>query len=122
MGKVLIVDDSAFHRNELKHWLNGYLCTEADNGEEALRLVKLKRLDIIITDYHMPVMDGLALSAQVRLLHDKESLPIVMLTTDTSKELRQRGKEAGINAFLAKPASEESLIKVVQFFAQKRPA
>src|SRR5690606_6268450 len=81
----------------------GIIADEAENGEEALQLVRQGRYDLLITDLNMPVMDGIELTRQVRKVDN--TLPIWGLTATAQEHERERCLAAGMNACLFKPVT-----------------
>jgi CheY-like chemotaxis protein len=105
---VLIVDDDAAMRELLVYLLaRAYVdatVTEAANGAEGLRAALAQRPDLVISDYHMPVMDGMEL---VRTLRSQgATMPILMLSSEPS--IAKAAQQAGASAFLAKPLAIRS--------------
>lgn len=109
--EVLIVEDSAFERLRLAQIVNGFghRTHEASNGEEALALMKTVSIDMIISDWSMPHMDGLSLCARVTA-DDRYGHPyFIMLTGRCQPGDLVQGMEAGADDFINKPASTEEL-------------
>lgn len=77
--------------------------TEAENGVDALRKLVTGRFDIILTDINMPVMDGLKLVRRVRTDAVHKTVPVVVITTESAEEDRQRALSLGANAYITKP-------------------
>lgn len=113
MVRILIVDDSDFLRMSLKESIgtDSMEVMEADSGPKALELLKDSKnpVDLVMTDYNMPEMDGISLAREIRKLENMENTPIIMLTTETSLELKTKGKSAGIQAWVTKPPNPEVL-------------
>ncbi|MGY5368952.1 response regulator [Enterobacter oligotrophicus] len=103
--RVAIADDHPSSRLLLKRQLAtlGIIADEAENGEEALQLVRQGRYDLLITDLNMPVMDGIELTRQVRKMDN--TLPIWGLTATAQEHERERCLAAGMNACLFKPVT-----------------
>ena len=115
MTKVLCVDDSLTMRKMVTHTLTAsgkYECVEAADGKEGLVMVQQERPDIIITDFNMPVMNGLDFTAAVRALAEYKYIPILLLTTETSDVLRQKAKEYGATGWMVKPFNPEQLLEI----------
>jgi len=108
--KVLIVDDSTLYTNFLRQslLLHHFKVISAPNGKEALeKLEAHPDIELIITDYHMPVMDGLALVRKVRKKRNKKSLSIITLTSDTNSYTTSRFLKEGANDYITKPFSRD---------------
>jgi two-component system chemotaxis response regulator CheY len=113
---ILTVDDSNTMREMVTFVLEsaGYRVIEAKDGERALERVTITAVDLVITDQHMPGMDGLALVRALRALRDYKRVPILVLTTEDSEDVKTRGREAGATGWLVKPFSPTTLVAVVQ--------
>lgn len=112
---VLTVDDSATMR-ELMHFTlsnAGYQVVEAGDGKEALALLATHQPALVITDQNMPNMDGLTFIERLRAMPKHRFIPALVLTTEASPELKQRGKEVGATGWLVKPFNPEKLLEVV---------
>lgn len=112
--KVLVADDNSLSRQMLRAQLEflGCTATEADNGHQALDLWRQGSFDLLITDYHMPVLDGVALAMAVRKQErqkQREPLPILGLTADAQPEEIERCINAGMADCLIKPVSLDQL-------------
>ena len=116
--KVLIVDDSLTDRSIMKKSLKplGISLTEATNGLEALEIVKNgdDNFDAILIDIEMPKMDGYTLAGEIRKYAKFKNLPLIAVTSRTSKTDRMRGVESGMTEYITKPYSPEYLMNVVK--------
>lgn len=115
MYTVLVVDDSETIRAQLSSDLKeaGYNTLEADNGEEGLDIALNSPVDLIITDYNMPQMDGISMCEMIKQHNSEKKAPIFMLTTQSRPDLKAQAKEAGVMAWILKPYDKNSLIQVV---------
>ena len=115
---VLIVDDSMTDRAIMKKSLKplGISVSEATNGMEALDIVKNgdKAFDAILIDIEMPKMDGYTLAGEIRKYAKFKNLPLIAVTSRTSKTDRMRGVESGMTEYITKPYSPEYLMNVVK--------
>ena len=111
---ILAVDDSASMRQMVGHVLRVAGCDviEASDGDEALELATKHHVDAVITDHNMPRMDGLSLVRLLRAMDDYARTPIVLLTTESSDEMKQRGREAGATGWMVKPFDPMRLIEM----------
>lgn len=118
MQKILIVDDSPTMRHLVQSLLetNGYETAMAENGAKALEQVAQSKPDLIIADVNMPVMNGIDMIRAVRDRHDKSCTPIIALTTETSQTTKDRLREVGASAWVAKPYSDDVLLKMLADF------
>ncbi len=113
---ILLIDDDQSHRRALRLYLEscGFICKEADDGLEALVLLDGGLdVDLIISDYHMPVMNGLnflkALSYRVK----GQEVRVILLSGDITKEIEHEAKQAGAFELLAKPYDHQELLALV---------
>ncbi|EAJ6142436.1 hybrid sensor histidine kinase/response regulator [Campylobacter lari] len=115
---VLIVDDSKMDRNIMQKSLEplGVSIIEATNGVEALNMIKSGEHDIdaVLIDIEMPRMDGYTLAGEIRKYSKYKNLPLVAVTSRTSKSDRLRGVEVGMTEYITKPYSPEYLENVVR--------
>ncbi len=113
---ILTVDDSASMRQMLGFILRsaGYDVVQANNSEEAMRHAEQRAFDMVLTDQNMPGSDGLSLVRALRALPAYSGTPIVMLTTEASDEMKQKGRAAGATGWMVKPFDPNRLIEVVQ--------
>jgi two-component system, chemotaxis family, chemotaxis protein CheY len=111
---VLLVDDSLYMRRLVRSLLNGLgvrHVLEAEDGASALEVFQQQAVDIIITDWVMPVFDGLELTAAVRnpQTSDNPYTPIIMLSAYTERSRVIHARDAGVTEFLCKPISAKQL-------------
>ena len=92
----------------------GYQVVEAIDGQDGLDKAKSGAYDLILTDQNMPRMDGLTLIRNLRGLPSYQSVPILMLTTEASAEMKAKGRAAGANGWLVKPFDPQRLVEVVK--------
>lgn len=114
--RVLVIDDSAVARQEVSRALqsSGLEVVEAAEGEEGLWRIRQQDVDLIVTDVHMPVMDGLAFTRRLRALPNYQSVPVLVLTSDCTEDRIQEGKVAGVTAWILKPPKLELLVATVR--------
>ena len=93
---------------------NGYTVIEAEDGERGLELAKSRQADLVLTDQNMPKMDGIALIKALRGLPAYKTVPIMMLTTESSPALKQQGREAGATGWMVKPFDPEKLLEMLK--------
>lgn len=115
---VLAIDDSNTDRAIMKKCLKtlGVTVLEASNGLEGLEIVKNsdKPLDAVLVDIEMPKMDGYTFAAEVRKYNKFKNLPLIAVTSRTSKTDRMRGVESGMTEYITKPYTPEYLVNVVK--------
>lgn len=122
--KVLIVDDTETLRSLVQVYLlqRGWEFEEARDGAEALRKIRERPPDVVVSDVSMPVMDGFELCAAIRTDPRLKAIPVVLLTMLGDEASRMRGQLVGANAFLTKPVSPARLKEAIHAAAGSRPA
>lgn len=112
---ALIVDDSVSMRQMVAFTLKqaGFTVIEGGNGQEALERVKGQKVELVITDLNMPVMDGITLVKTLRAKPDFKFTPILLLTTESQDSKKQEGRAAGATGWIVKPFQPDALLKVV---------
>ncbi len=112
---ILAVDDSTSIRQMVAFTLKGagYEVIEAADGQEGLDKAKLKTVNLVLTDQNMPKMDGLTLVKTLRGLPQYKTVPMLMLTTESSDAMKAQGKAAGATGWLVKPFDPNKLLEVV---------
>lgn len=115
---VLAVDDSQVDRAIIKKYLGplGVTILEAKDGLEALDIIKNgdKYIDAVLVDIEMPRMDGYTLANEIRKYNKFKNLPLIAVTSRSSKGDRMRGVESGMTEYITKPYSAEYLVNVVK--------
>lgn len=122
--RVLLVDDSRTNQIIIGTLLAkaGILVCCADDGPMALELLERGPCDIVLTDLLLPEMDGFEISRRIRQNPRLAGLPIIALSGYTEDEQREAIAQAGINAFLTKPASLEDLLATLAAWSRKTPS
>lgn len=112
---ILTVDDSKSLRQMLSFSLKaaGFKVVEAEDGVEGLEKATKGRFDLVLTDLNMPRMDGLTLISKLNAIERYQNIPILMLTTESSMEMKNKGREAGATGWLVKPFDPVKLISIV---------
>lgn len=113
--KVLYIDDSVSMRQMTSLILSGagYEVVQATNGTEGLEKLAAD-IDLVITDFNMPGMNGIEVIRSIREGEVARSVPILMLTTESEAEKKQQGREAGATAWMTKPFDKEGLLATVR--------
>ncbi len=116
LKKIMTVDDSSTVRKVLNEVLSGagYQVVEASDGEEAVNKLEQTNIDLLVTDLNMPNMNGVELIKRVRQQPGKRFMPIIMLTSESQKEMKTAGKKAGASGWVTKPFRPEQLLSVIQ--------
>jgi len=112
---ILVADDFRNTLDLIAHTLNeaGYKTLKAIDGKDAVRQFNGQQIDFLITDLHMPRMNGFELIEQVKLIDQYKKIPILMLTTEVSSEKKQRAKELGITGWIQKPFVIYKFLKII---------
>jgi len=117
MRTILIVDDSESIREFLFYTLQsgGYNVLVGTNGKDALKHFTNyeKTIDLVVTDLHMPEMDGIELIRQIRSMEKFKYLPILFLTTESGSTQKLHAKEAGATGWIIKPITPDKLIAII---------
>jgi len=115
MHSILAVDDSASMRQMVSFTLrsSGYEVIEAVDGQDALDKIGGKHVDLVLTDQNMPRMDGLTLIKQLREQDRFKRTPILVLTTESSDEMKLAGRAAGATGWMVKPFDPARLLEVI---------
>ena len=124
--KFLVVDDFSTMRRIIKNLLHdlGYKnVSEADDGNTALPMLKTGKFDFLITDWNMPGMPGLDLLKNVRADAALAGMPVLMLTAEAKREQIVEAAQAGVNGYVIKPFTAETLkAKLEKILAALPPA
>lgn len=113
---IFTVDDSPSMRMLLKAALLdlGYEVYQAEDGVDALETIDAAAPDLIITDINMPRLDGFGLIEQLRVQDMYRTIPILVLTTESSDEKKQRARAAGATGWIVKPFDPEKLAAAIR--------
>lgn len=115
--KVLVVEDAIFVRNFIMIALRTIGISkveEADNGKSALEILNKEPADLVLSDWHMPEMEGIDLLKAIRADEKLKNTPFLMLTSDVSPENVKDAIDSGVSDFLAKPFRHAPLIQKVK--------
>jgi two-component system chemotaxis response regulator CheY len=115
MTKIMIVDDSATFLMSMSTILtdNGFEVACAVDGQDALDMIDAFHPNLIITDLHMPVMDGLTFMKQARKAPGLRFTPMLMLTTSSERAVQAEAEAAGAAGWLIKPITTDELLAVI---------
>lgn len=100
---ILLVDDEEVIRESLRDYLGacGYAVTTAEDGRQAIAMLRERRFDLVLADVRMPAIDGLALLEYIR---ERDShIPVVMMTGHGDSEMEDQADRRGASGFLLKP-------------------
>ena len=116
MHSILAVDDSASMRQMVSFTLKsaGYSVVEAVDGQDAFEKSTQRDYNLVLTDQNMPRMDGISLTKKLRENPKFKQTPILILTTESSDQMKQAGRSAGATGWLVKPFDPNRLTEVVR--------
>ena len=115
MHTILAVDDSASMRQMVSFTLKnaGFHVVEAVDGQDALDKAHSRDFDLVLTDQNMPRMDGITLTRKLRESPKFQHTPILILTTESSSQMKDAGRAAGATGWLVKPFDPAKLVEVI---------
>jgi two-component system chemotaxis response regulator CheY len=123
--RFLVVDDFSTMRRIVKNFLVdlGYTnISEADDGNTALPILKAGGIDFLVTDWNMPGMPGLELLKAVRADPALASLPVLLVTAEAKREQIVEAAQAGVNGYVVKPFTAQTLKEKIGKILASRPA
>ncbi len=115
--KILVVDDFATMRKIVKNVLQQLGFTnieEAENGEEALKKLRSDKFDFVVSDWNMPVKDGLEMLKEIRADSNLKSTPVLMVTAEAEKSKVIEAIKAGVNNYIVKPFTAETMKQKIE--------
>ena len=111
---ILVADDSTLMRQLISSHINDscgdYKILTAEDGAIALQIFKENTIDMLISDWNMPNMNGLELIKAIRACESNSNIPILMVTTQGSVQHIREAIVAGANQYIAKPFTEENFV------------
>jgi two-component system chemotaxis response regulator CheY len=120
MAKILVVDDSSTVRDEVAGFLksNGLDVAVAVDGKDGLAKMKADPgIKLVVSDVNMPNMDGLTMVEKIRGELGNNSVNVIMLTTESSPNMKERGKAAGIKGWIVKPFKGAAVLETFKKLA-----
>ncbi len=116
MQSILAVDDSPSMRKMVSFTLTGagYHVIEAVDGQDAYEKAQAQHIDLVLADQNMPRLDGIGLTRKLRDHPNFKKTPILILTTESSDQMKQAGRAAGATGWLVKPFDPNRLIEVIK--------
>jgi len=120
MAKILVVDDSSTVRDEVAGFLksSGLDVTTAVDGKDGLAKMKSDAgIRLVVSDVNMPNMDGLTMAEKIRGELNNAAVHIIMLTTESSPSMKERGKAAGIKGWIVKPFNGAAVLETFRKLA-----
>jgi len=126
MGKnstILVVDDFKSIRKVVSDTLHnyGFKTIEAENGQEALAILneEAKNIDLILSDYNMPSINGQELLEKVKENSLFKNIPFVLLTSENDREKIMKAKEVGLDAWIQKPYKIKAFVDLLNYTIEK---
>ena len=112
----LIVDDYSTARRNIKKYLKelGFICLEADDGEQAMAIILQNPLNLVLADIKMPKKNGLELLERIRDDENLKDLPVILTMIEPIEDMIKAGKELGMNDYIVKPFDVFTLAKVLE--------
>jgi CheY-like chemotaxis protein len=112
---ILIIENEVSNRILIERVLStrGYRCISASNGQEALNILEYERVDLILTDLSMPVLDGYRTTQLIRERPALANVPIVAVTAYALSDENEAAMQIGCNEYLTKPFKPRQLLEVV---------
>ncbi|MCB1638057.1 MAG: response regulator [Thiothrix sp.] len=116
VASLLVVDDSLSNRKSMQLMLEGlgYRVLTAVDGLDALQLLNEQAVDMVLTDMEMPRMNGLEMTQAIRIWPEKRHLPVIMVTSRTTRKHRDMARQAGVDGYLTKPVQRPVLEQQLQ--------
>lgn len=113
---ILIVDDSPTVRQQLRICLEmgGYQVLEAEHGKAGLEQADKNRVNLVISDVNMPIMNGIDFIRELRTRSAYQKTPVFVLTTESGSAQTQLGKQAGATVWIVKPFKPDVLLKGIK--------
>jgi len=113
---ILFVDDSKSIRELVRLNLQqeGFEVLLAEDGTDALEMLDGRKIHLVITDLHMPKMNGLDLISEVRKINSYTYIPILVLTTETQTEFKLQAKQKGATGWITKPFDHDKLMRTIK--------
>lgn len=112
---ILVVDDSRSIRQMMALTLQdaGFEVIEASDGADALKQLNGRRVSLIISDLHMPNIDGIEMTRKVRKMPSYRFVPIIMMTTESGNNKKSEALQAGVKCWMTKPFNPNAMLNTV---------
>jgi two-component system, chemotaxis family, chemotaxis protein CheY len=120
MAKILVVDDSSTVRDEVAGFLRKHgldVATAVDGRDGLLKLNADPGIRLVVSDVNMPNMDGLTMAEKIRAEGKHAALNLIMLTTESSPAMKERGKAAGVKGWIVKPFRGDAVLETFRKLA-----
>jgi len=118
--KILVVDDEPDILKIVTFRLKKLRCDilTADNGKDALDLIRRQRPDLVLLDLRLPIIDGYEVCKQVKADDELKNIPIILLTASSTAKISEKTKEFKADGYIIKPFDPEELLKKVKKFIE----
>jgi len=121
--KILVVDDNSGNRLLLQYNLDGFFEIDfASSGLSAINKFKQFKYDLILMDIHMPEMDGIETTLQIRAMENGHRTPIFALTSNMFRDQKIKCMEAGMDDYIMKPIHAKALIEHINNYLNSNPS
>ena len=120
MAKILVVDDSGTVRDEVAGFLKTHgldVATAVDGRDGLAKLKADSAIKLVVSDVNMPNMDGLTMAEKIRGELKNAAVNLIMLTTESSPSMKERGKAAGIKGWIVKPFNGPAVLETFKRLA-----
>ncbi|MEI7503008.1 MAG: response regulator, partial [Paludibacter sp.] len=118
---ILIAEDNPEMREYIKSCLiEEYTILEAENGADGFKLALKKMPDLIISDYVMPIMDGIEFCEKIKTTFETSHIPLILLTARTDNEIKFKGLEIGADDYISKPFEADYLLAKIKSLIKNR--
>jgi signal transduction histidine kinase/DNA-binding response OmpR family regulator len=118
---ILVIDDNAEIRQYLQQlFADQFIVYEADNGDDGFAAVQKYMPDLVISDIHMQGMDGVELCSRIKETDNISHIPVILLTSTSSADIRLKGIEGGADDYITKPFDQDLLLVKVQSIIKNR--
>ena len=120
---ILVVEDQEDNRQILRDLLGsaGFRMVEAHDGEQALAMARSQRPDLILMDIQLPILDGYEATRAIKRDPELKHIPVIAVTSYALSGDEARAREAGCDAYVAKPYSTRHLLARIEQFLEQRP-
>ena len=125
MTSILVAEDNPVNRELLRELLEqrGYSVAEACDGQEALKMLQENRPDVLLLDIGMPILDGYAVTREIRANPALASLPVLAITAYAMQGDREKILRSGFDGYLSKPINAVTLMQELdRLLGEKKPA
>jgi two-component system chemotaxis response regulator CheY len=117
---IVVIDDSESIRELVSLLLNnaGHQVAKAVDGKDALQFFDGRNIHLVVTDLNMPRMDGISFIKEVRKINGYQSIPILVLSTESQAARKVEAKHAGASGWMVKPFASENFLEIVKKLIQ----